>query len=190
MSSGIQNFPVQAHLDGILDALCHNATVLLQAEPGAGKTTLVPWRLVKDGIINPGKILLLQPRRLAARAAADRIAELLGESAGHRVGLRTRDETLISSNTVLEVITEGILLRMLQNDQALEHYSLIIFDEFHERSLNADLALALTLDCRAQLRPDLKLLLMSATAPADTLLNLLPDTVQIFVPGKVFPVTN
>jgi ATP-dependent helicase HrpB len=184
----IESLPVYGNLDAIASMVLSAPVSALSAEPGAGKTTLVPWHLLKTSTETHKKILLLQPRRIAARAAAERIAFLLGESVGKRVGLRTRQETLVSRETRLEVITEGVLVRMVQSDQSLEQYSLIIFDEFHERSLAADLSLALVNDSRLTLRDDLKLLIMSATLHHEELETVFSDVPLLTVPGRVFPV--
>lgn len=161
---------------------------MLYAETGAGKTTLVPWKLLSHDAFTGTKILLLQPRRIAARAAADRIAHLLNERPGQTVGLRTRTETIIGASTRLEVVTEGILTRIIQHDQALEGYGTIIFDEFHERNLQADLALALAWDCRATIRPDIRLLFMSATLPSQDIRAAFGDMELISVQGRTHPV--
>ena len=184
----IRDLPVYPFLDGIADTLERSGALMLRAETGAGKTTLVPWRLLARPAFSGSRIALLQPRRIAARAAADRIAALLGEKPGRTVGLRTRHETVTGKTTRLEVVTEGILTRIIQNDQSLAGYGTIIFDEFHERSLPADLDLAFALDCRAHLRPDLKLLFMSATLPAEEVRGTLGDIPLIEVPGRTFPV--
>ncbi|MGL4368101.1 MAG: DEAD/DEAH box helicase, partial [Spirochaetota bacterium] len=135
MDHDIISLPVYCALDQIADTLAKSKTLLLHAEPGAGKTTLVPWKLLADNRFNGGKIILLQPRRIAARAAAERIAFLMGEKPGKTVGIRTRLETLVSSKTRLEVVTEGILTRIIQNDQSLSGYTTVICDEFHERTI-------------------------------------------------------
>ena len=155
--------PIDAALPRIADAVRANRPLVVTAEPGAGKSTVVPLALLEPGVLPPGKIVMLEPRRIAARAAARRMAALLGESAGKTVGYRTRFETAVSANTKIEVVTEALLTRMLQSDPSLEGVSAVIFDEFHERSIHADLALALALDARAVLRDDLRIALMSAT---------------------------
>ncbi|GAB2950989.1 ATP-dependent helicase HrpB [Hymenobacter coalescens] len=161
------NLPIQAALPELLAALAAANRVVLQAPPGAGKTTLVPLALL-EAPWRPadGKILMLEPRRLAARAAATRMAQLLGEPVGQTVGYRVRLENKVSARTRIEVVTEGILTRLVQDDPALEGVAAVLFDEFHERSLQADLGLALTLDAQQVLRPDLRLLVMSATLDA------------------------
>src|SRR5262249_36972596 len=144
-------------------ALARRTAAVLQAPPGAGKTTQVPLALLSEPWLQGKSILMLEPRRLAARAAAARMAALLGERVGETVGVRIRFESNVSTKTRVEVLTEGILTRRLQGDPALEGVGLVIFDEFHERHLHADLALALTLDSQRNLRDDLRVLVMSAT---------------------------
>ncbi len=150
----------------MLAALETNSRAVLEAPPGAGKTTLVPLALLQASWRGTGKILMLEPRRLAARAAAQRMSDLLQEEVGQTVGYWIRMEHVASHKTQIEVVTEGILTRLLQSDPALENIAAIIFDEFHERSLQADMGLALALDAQAVLRPDLRLLVMSATLDA------------------------
>ena len=188
MKDDITSLPIYPYLDRITDLLSEHKQLLINAEPGAGKTTLVPWKLLQAGMPVRGKILLLQPRRIAARAAAERIAFLLGERPGETVGLRTRQETVVGRNTRLEAVTEGILVRILQNDQSLGDYDCIIFDEFHERNLTADLGLALALDSRENLRPDLSIIFMSATLSPDTLKPIFDALPRIDVPGRSHPV--
>jgi len=170
-------------------ALAENHPLVLTAEPGAGKTTLLPPALLDEPWLNGRKILLLEPRRVAARAAASRMAFLRGEAAGDTFGWRMAQDTRVGPRTRLEVVTEGVLLRMLQNDPALEDVGLVLFDEFHERSLNADLGLALLLDVR-ELRPELRLGVLSATLDVESLKGALPDAVAVSAPGRVFPVTT
>ena len=182
------NLPVVAALPELLAALKASPRAVLEAPPGAGKTTVVPLALLAAPWRMPDqKILVLEPRQLAARAAAARLAELLGEPVGRTVGYRVRLDSKVSKATRLEVITEGILTRMLQDDPALEDVACVVFDEFHERSLNADLGLALALDAQAVLRPDLRLLLMSATLDAARLGTWLPAPV-VSSAGFLFPV--
>jgi ATP-dependent helicase HrpB len=166
-------------------ALARSNRVLLEAPPGAGKSTHVPLALLAAPWLEARRILMLEPRRLAARAVAQRMAHLLGERLGERVGLRTRLETHVSRATRIEVVTEGVLTRLLQADAALEEFACVIFDEFHERSLHADLGLALCLESQQALRPDLKLLVMSATLDVEPLVRLLgsPPIVTVEVPS-------
>nr|WP_211095638.1 ATP-dependent helicase HrpB [Hafnia alvei] len=170
-------------------ALQSSAQVLLNAPTGAGKSTWLPLQLLKAGWLN-GKIIMLEPRRLAARSVAHRLAQQLGENVGQTVGYRMRAETKVSAQTRLEVVTEGILTRMLQQDPELSGVSLVILDEFHERSLQADLALALLLDVQEGLRDDLRLLIMSATLDDARLTHLLPDVPVIRSEGRSFPVVR
>ncbi|MGL5600779.1 MAG: ATP-dependent helicase HrpB, partial [Silvania sp.] len=179
--------PVAAVLPELLLALQHAPQVLLNAPTGAGKSTWLPLQILAQGTIN-GKIILLEPRRLAARNVAQRLAELLGEKPGETVGYRMRAETCVGANTRLEVVTEGILTRMLQHDPELTGVGLVILDEFHERSLQADLALALLLDVQQGLRDDLKLLIMSATLDNARLQQLLPEAPVISSEGRSYPV--
>lgn len=160
---------------------------VLQAPPGAGKTTLVPLDLLARGIVR-GRILMLEPRRLAARAAAERMAETLGELVGATVGYRIRGEARVSALTRIEVVTEGILTRMIQSDPELSGVGLVIFDEFHERSLNADLGLALCLEVRGALRPELRLLVMSATLEAGPVAALMGGAPVVTSGGRAFRV--
>ena len=179
--------PVASILPELLHALQQSPQVLLNAPTGAGKSTWLPLQILRDGGIN-GRILLLEPRRLAARNVAQRLAELLGEKPGETVGYRMRAETCVGPATQLEVVTEGILTRMIQHDPELSGIGLVILDEFHERSLQADLALALLLDVQQGLRDDLKLLIMSATLDNDKLQRLLPDAPTVISEGRAFPV--
>src|SRR5690606_2305725 len=164
-------------------ALSAQGRAVLVAPPGAGKTTRVPLALL-DMI--PGRIVMLEPRRLAARAAAERMASTLGEAMGARVGYRIRGESVPGSR--IEVVTEGILTRMIQSDPELSGIGCVIFDEFHERSLNADLGLALVWESRAALRPALALLVMSATLDAAPVAALLDGAPVVRSEGRAFPV--
>ncbi len=178
--------PVDAVLPDLLAALAAGPNAVLQAPPGAGKTTRVPLALM-GAPWAAGRIVMLEPRRLAARGAAGFMAEGLGEPVGARVGLRMRGETRVSAATRVEVVTEGVLTRMLQADPALEGVAAVIFDEIHERSLNADLGLALCLEAQAALRPDLRLVAMSATLDAAPAARLMQAPV-LTAEGRAFPV--
>lgn len=181
--------PVDAVLPQIADAARACRPLVITAEPGAGKSTVVPLALLELGVLPAGKIVMLEPRRIAARAAARRMASLLNEPPGKTVGYRTRFETLVSADTRIEVVTEALLTRMLQRDPSLEGVSAVIFDEFHERSIHADLALALTLDARAVLRDDLRVALMSATLDANSAAGLLGENTEIVnASGRCFEV--
>src|SRR5690348_1333534 len=163
------------------------ATVLC-APPGAGKTTRVPLALLDESWLGGARVVMLEPRRLAARAAATWMARSLGEAVGARVGYRVRHDTRIGPSTRLEVVTEGVLTRMLQSDPTLEGVGLVIFDEFHERNLHADLGLALTLHAQQLVRPDLRILVMSATLDLAPIARLLGDAPVIVTKGREFPV--
>lgn len=182
--------PVSEVLEQLRTALIENDEVVLEAPPGAGKTTLVPLALLNHPDLNGQKILMLEPRRLAARMAAARMASQLGESVGETVGYRVRMDSKVGPKTRIEVVTEGILTRMLQDDPSLDGYGLVIFDEFHERSLDADFGLALTLQGRELFREEwpLKLLLMSATLDQRVIDELLPAAPLISSQGRMFPV--
>lgn len=181
--------PIDEALPALRAALAGHPAVVLEAPPGAGKTTRVPLALLDAPWLADRKILLLEPRRLAARAAARRMASLLGEPEGQTVGYRTRLDSRVSAATRIEVVTEGILTRLLQADPALAGYGLVIFDEFHERSLQADLGLALTVQAQALLRPELKILVMSATLDGAAVAELLGGAPRITSAGRSFPVT-
>ncbi|EIN8657277.1 TPA: ATP-dependent helicase HrpB [Citrobacter freundii] len=181
------SLPVAAVVPELFTALDASPQVLLTAPTGAGKSTWLPLRLLEHGGIK-GRIILLEPRRLAARNVAQRLAELLNEKPGETVGYRMRAQSCVGSQTRLEVVTEGVLTRMIQRDPELTGVGLVILDEFHERSLQADLALALLLDVQLGLRDDLKLLIMSATLDNGRLQQLLPDAPMIISEGRTFPV--
>jgi ATP-dependent helicase HrpB len=182
------DFPVDQIIPALSEALGNGPAALLVAEPGAGKTTRVPLKLLDAPWLAGKKIVMLEPRRLAARNAAHRMAETLGEEVGQTVGYTVRLERRVSSRTRIEVVTEGILTRRLQQDPELSGTGLVIFDEFHERSLDADFGLALTLDIQRGLRDDLKILVMSATLDAARVAAHLGDAPVIDAPGRVFPV--
>ncbi len=181
------DLPIQDALLPLLDALRTRGRAVLQAPPGAGKTTVVPLAMLEAGLCAQ-RILMLEPRRLAARAAAERMALSIGETVGHTVGYRVRGDAKVSRKTRIEVVTEGILTRMIQSDPGLTGISAVIFDEFHERSLNADLGLALCLEIAGALRDDLLLLAMSATLDAAPVAALMGEVPVITSAGRTYPV--
>ncbi|SMF34619.1 ATP-dependent helicase HrpB [Xaviernesmea oryzae] len=183
----LPKLPVTEVLGDITDALAGGTRAVLSAPPGAGKTTLVPLALL-DQAWCTGKIILLEPRRLAARAAASRMAFLLGEAVGERVGYRMRLDNRISARTRIEVVTEGVFARMILDDPELAGVSAVIFDEFHERSLDADFGLALALDVQSALREDLRILVMSATLDVERVAELLDNPPVIKSEGRSFPI--
>ncbi|MCS7061240.1 MAG: ATP-dependent helicase HrpB [Anaerolineae bacterium] len=180
---------IDAILPDLKACLQTQPIVMVQAPPGAGKSTVVPLALLDENWLNGRRILMLEPRRLAARAIAGRMADLLGEPLGERVGYRVRFEHRVGPRSRVEVLTEGILTRRLQHDPILEGVGLVIFDEFHERSLDADLALALCRDVQATVRPDLRLLIMSATLDDPSVRAALSEAPLLRLEGAMFPVT-
>jgi ATP-dependent helicase HrpB len=180
--------PIHAVLEPLKSALSAGNVAVLAAPPGAGKTTVVPLALLDAQWLGKGRILVLEPRRLAARAAAERMASSLGETAGGTVGYRTRLQSRISPATRIEVVTEGVFTRMILDDPGLEGVGAVLFDEFHERSLDADLGLALARDSQGLLRDDLRLLVMSATLDIAGVARLLAGAPVIEAAGRVFPV--
>ena len=184
------SLPIDEVLPALRQALRERHEAVLEAPPGAGKTTRVPLALLNEPWLAGQKILMLEPRRLAARAAAERLASELGEKVGETVGYRIRLDSKVGPDTRIEVVTEGILTRRLQHDPALEGVGLLIFDEFHERSLDADLALALSLNGRELFRDEqpLKILLMSATLEGERLASLLDDAPVLRSEGRMYPV--
>lgn len=179
--------PINEVLPTFLAALKSDRQAVLQAPPGAGKTTVVPLAILEAGLSDQ-RILMLEPRRLAARAAAERMAQTLGEPVGKTVGYRIKGESRVSGDTRIEVVTEGILTRMIQSDPELSGVGVVIFDEFHERSLQADLGLALTLEIRGALREDLLLVVMSATLDAAPVATLMGNAPVVTSEGQAFPV--
>ena len=186
----ISGLPIDAAVPALREALGAHTSAVLQAPPGAGKSTVVPLALLEEPWARGKRILMLEPRRLAARAVAQRMSQTLGESVGRTVGYRMRMDTRVSRDTRVEVVTEGVLTRMLQHDPALEGVGAVIFDEFHERSLQADLGLALVLDARENLAPDLKVLMMSATLDGEAVARLLGDAPIVTSTGRMFPVES
>ena len=179
--------PIDFALPDLLEALRAKTRAVLVAPPGAGKTTRVPLALLDEPWAK-GRLILLEPRRLAARAAAQRMAWTLGEKVGETVGLRVRLQSLVSKRTRIEVVTEGVFARMILDDPSLEGVAAVLFDEFHERSLDADLGLALALDAQSGLREDLRLLVMSATLDGARVASLLDGAARIESEGRAFPV--
>jgi ATP-dependent helicase HrpB len=182
-------FPIAELLPGLLVSLAAHPRLVLEAPPGAGKTTQVPLALLGAGWRGDGRILMLEPRRVAARAAAGFMARQLGEAPGDTVGYRIRFESRVSTRTRVEVVTEGILTRMIQDDPTLEGVAAILFDEFHERHLAGDLGLALALDVQSQLREDLRIVVMSATLDGEKLARFL-DAPRLTSAGRSFPVST
>ena len=180
--------PIAPLLSRLVEALGKSAAAVLEAPPGAGKSTGAPLALLGAAWLGGRQVVMLEPRRLAARAIAARMATLLGEPVGRTVGYRTRLDSRVSRETRLTVLTEGILTRMLQSDAALEGVGIVVFDEFHERSLAADLGLALCLDAQENLRPDLRLLVMSATLETGPVAALLRGAPVLRSEGRAFPV--
>ena len=184
----IANLPIREALPELKTALARGASSVLVAPPGAGKTTVVPLELLAEPWVGAGKIIVLEPRRLAARAAADRMAATLEEQVGDTVGYRIRMQSRISARTRIEVVTEGVFTRMILGDPTLTGVACVIFDEFHERSLDADLGLALAHDTQRLLREDLRLLVMSATLDGAAVARLLNDAPVVESHGRMFPV--
>jgi ATP-dependent helicase HrpB len=181
------DLPITPLLPALLDALRRGTRAVLEAPPGAGKTTQVPLALLEAPWLT-GRILMLEPRRIAARAAAGFMARQRGEAVGETIGFRIRGESKVGARTRIEVVTEAILTRMLQDDPALTGVGAVVFDEFHERNLHADLGLALALDVQANLREDLRILVMSATLEGERLARFL-DAPRLRAEGRSFPVT-
>jgi ATP-dependent helicase HrpB len=180
--------PIDAVLPRLCAELSQESRAVLVAPPGAGKTTRAPLALLAEPFAAAGRILLLEPRRLAARAAAARMAATLGEEVGETIGLRVRMESKVSARTRIEVVTEGVFTRMILDDPAMEGVCAVLFDEFHERSLEADLGLALALDAQSALREDLRLLVMSATLDGARVASLMREAPLIESEGRAFPV--
>jgi len=180
--------PIDEILPALCDVLTRHRNAVLEAPPGAGKSTVVPIALLEEPWLRGRKIIMLEPRRLATRAVAARMASTLGESPGETVGYRMRQETRVGKRTRIEVVTEGVFTRMLQSDPALEGVAAVLFDEFHERSLHADTGLAFALDSQENLNPELKLLVMSATLDGAAVAKLLGDAPVVTASGRVHPV--
>ncbi|MCM0020925.1 MAG: ATP-dependent helicase HrpB, partial [Tagaea sp.] len=180
--------PIEAALPELLAALDANPNAVLEAPPGVGKTTRVPLALLDRPWTKGGKILVLEPRRIAARAAARRMAQMRGEAVGEIVGYRVRLDSRVGPKTRIEVVTDGLFARRIQNDPALDGVAALLFDEFHERGLESDLGLALALEAQKALRPDLRILAMSATLDGVAVAKLLGDAAVVRSPGRAFPV--
>ncbi len=188
MPADTVRLPIEDALPELTAALRAQTAAVLVAPPGAGKTTRVPLALMDEPWVGGGKLILLEPRRLAARAAADRMARTLGEQVGETIGLRVRLQSRVSAKTRIEVVTEGVFARMVLDDPALEGVAAVLFDEFHERSLDADMGLALALDAQAGLREDLRLLVMSATLDGARVARLMGGAPVIESLGRAYPV--
>ena len=180
--------PIERYIPEIISKLQLSNNLVLQAEPGAGKSTAVPLSLLKADILSGKKIIMLEPRRVAVKSIAFYLAKLLGEKVGQKIGYQIRNDRKISKNTILEIVTEGVLTRRLQNDPELSDVGLIIFDEFHERSIHADLALMLSLEVQDAYRKDLKLLVMSATIDTEIISSYLNQASIVKCPGRTYPV--
>ncbi|MEZ8165927.1 ATP-dependent helicase HrpB [Vibrio tasmaniensis 1F-187] len=183
----LPQLPIEAVMPDLLAGVQTHTQLILKAAPGAGKSTFFPLQLVKTNAVQ-GKIIMLEPRRLAARNIATYLASQLGEKVGESIGFRVRGESKTSSATRLEIVTEGIMTRMIQTDPELTGVDMVIFDEFHERSIHADTALAFSLEIQDALRDDLKVVVMSATLDQHALQSLLPDAKYVESQGRTFPV--
>src|SRR6202789_4527671 len=186
----LPDLPINEALPALHQAVLEHRSVLVEAPPGAGKSTIVPIALLQQPWLRDQKILMLEPRRIAARAVANRMSALLGEPVGRSVGFRTRLESRVSRETRIEVVTEGILTRMLQEDSGLAGIGCVIFDEFHERSLNADLGLALCFECQQNRAEDLRMVVMSATLDLQPIAKLLGDAPIFSARGSSFEVAT
>jgi len=182
--------PIEAILPELKAVLARGSAAVVQAPPGAGKTTYVPLALMHEEWLEGRTILMLEPRRLAARVAAARMAALIDEPVGRTVGYRIRLDSKVGPQTRIEVLTEGILTRRIQDDPVLEGVGLVIFDEFHERSLHADLGLALCLDSQAAVRRDLRIVVMSATLEGVAVAGLLGQAPVLRASGRTYPVVT
>jgi ATP-dependent helicase HrpB len=185
-----EQLPIHEIIPDVKRTLHERNIAIIQASPGAGKSTVLPLALMNEAWLGGKKILMLEPRRIAARSVANRMADIINEEIGNTIGYRIRFENKTNKNTRIEVLTEGILTRMLQSDNALENVGCVIFDEFHERSLHADLALALTREAQQVLRNDLRIIIMSATLDGEKLAALLGNAPIITSSGRQYPITH
>lgn len=183
-----EQLPIEETLPALRQALRAARNAAVTAPPGAGKTTKVPLALLEEAWLDGRKIVMLEPRRIAARSAARRMAQLLGEDVGQTVGYRTKGDSAIGRHTRIEVVTEGILTRWLQSDPGLEDVGIVIFDEFHERSVHADLGLALSLQCQSLFREDLRIVVMSATLEAESVADILEGASVLRSEGRMYPI--
>jgi len=186
----MKNLPIYDVLDNIKETINKNSTLILQSPPGTGKSTIVPAALLDEPFLNNKMIIMLEPRRVAARMVAQRISSLLGENIGHRVGYQIKMDSCYCQDTKLLIVTEAILVRKLQLDPSLQDVAMVIFDEFHERNIHSDLSLALSLQVQEFLRDDLKIFIMSATLNQNSLLDLLGDVPVINVQAKSYDVKD
>jgi ATP-dependent helicase HrpB len=187
--SAVKHLPITPHLERLTDAIQHSSVSIIEAPPGSGKTTVLPLHLLEQEWLSSGSIVMLQPRRIAAKSVATRMAELLAEEVGDTVGYQVRLDTCRSSKTRIEVITEGLLTKRLLADPALDGVKVLILDEFHERSIQADVALALALESASVLRPDLKIVVMSATLGESLSTSILKDARKCTFEGTPHPVS-
>ncbi len=187
MTQALSNLPIGAILEDITASLKLNSQLIIQAPPGAGKSTFLPLQLLLDPQWQ-GKIIMLEPRRLAAKSIATFIAKQLGEPIGQRVGYRIRGESKTSTSTRLEIVTEGVLTRMIQADPELSDVELLVFDEFHERSIHADLGLALALEVQQVFNEQLKIIVMSATLDQAGLHSIMPNAAVHTSEGRGYPI--
>ncbi len=179
----MSSLPIKSVIPELLTAIQSGSQIILKAQPGAGKSTYFPLQLLQHNVID-GKIVMLEPRRLAAKNIAHYLAKQLGEKVGEQVGYRIKGDSKAAKNTRLEIVTEGIMTRMLQSDPELAGVGLLIFDEFHERNIHADTSLAFALEVQQALRDDLKIVVMSATLDHKALQSLLPEAQFIESQGR------
>jgi ATP-dependent helicase HrpB len=184
----VEQLPIYSVLPELREKMKENSIVILEAPPGAGKSTALPLELLNEEWLGNNKIVMLEPRRLAARSVSARMAQTLNEETGETVGYRIRFEKKVSAQTRIEVVTEGLLARRMQDDETLSDVGLLIFDEFHERNLHADFALTLALEIQKIIRPDLKILIMSATLDTSGISALLNDAPIVSSAGRQFPI--